>query len=68
VDSSIQSGRGAIKVFPKGGDSDPYHTTAPRTTGESVTVSGITVEVLNSDSSAGDTVRITADKLWVDKE
>lgn len=66
VDSSIPSGYGPISVFPKGGASDPYATTAPRAAGESVSVSGITVQVLSSDSS-GDTVRITANKIWVEK-
>jgi M6 family metalloprotease-like protein len=66
VDSSIQSGYGPIKVFPKGGSSDPYSTSAPRAAGESVTVSGIKVEVISADAN-GDTVRISADKLWIDR-
>lgn len=67
VDSSIASGYGPIKVFPKGGSEDPYLAQSPRATGESVTVSGIKVEVINSDAT-GDTVRITADELWFEKE
>lgn len=66
VDSSIQSGYGPIQVYPKGGSSDPYMTLSTRAAGESVTVSGMKVEVISSDST-GDTVRITADKLWIDK-
>lgn len=66
VDSSISSGYGPIKIFPKGSSDDPYMTQSTRNTGESVTVSGIKVEVINSDTS-GDTVKITADKLWIEK-
>jgi M6 family metalloprotease-like protein len=66
VDSSVASGYGPVSVFPKGDSSDPYSMKAPRAAGESVTVAGIKVEVISSNSS-GDTVRITADKLWVDR-
>ncbi len=66
VDSSVPSGYGAVQVFPKGGSSDPYLTLSPRATGESVTVAGIKVEVVASDAT-GDTVKISANKLWVEK-
>jgi M6 family metalloprotease-like protein len=58
VDSSIQSGLGPIKVFPSDLVNDPRYLNAPRTTGESVTVEGITIKVLQSDAT-GDTVEIT---------
>ena len=57
VDSSIQSGAGAIKVYPSDVKSDPKYLLAPRAVGESVKVSGVTVTVLAS-SDAGDTVEI----------
>jgi M6 family metalloprotease-like protein len=58
VDSSIQSGLGPIKVFPSDLVNDPRYLTAPRTTGESVTVEGVTIKVVQSDAT-GDTVEIT---------
>jgi M6 family metalloprotease-like protein len=58
VDSSIQSGLGPIKVFPSDLVNDPRYLNAPRTTGESVTVEGVTIKVVQSDAS-GDTVEIT---------
>lgn len=66
VDSSIQSGYGPIKVYPAGGASDPWFAQSPRAAGESVTVNGVKVEVLSSTAS-GDTVRISADKIQIDK-
>lgn len=65
VDSSIRSGSGPVKVYPKG--SDALFTNSPLSAGESVSVQGIEVEVVSS-ASDGDTVRISASgKLWVDK-
>jgi M6 family metalloprotease-like protein len=58
VDSSIQSGLGPIKVFPSDLVNDPRYLNAPRTTGESVTVEGVTIKVVQSDAT-GDTVEIT---------
>ena len=57
VDSSIQSGLGPIKVFPSDLVNDPRYLNAPRTTGESVTVEGVTIKVVQSDAT-GDTVEI----------
>jgi M6 family metalloprotease-like protein len=58
VDSSIQSGQGPIKVFPSDLVNDPRYLNAPRTIGESVTVEGVTIKVVQSDAT-GDTVEIT---------
>jgi len=58
VDSSIQSGLGPIKVFPSDLVNDPRYLKAPRAIGESVTVEGITIKVIQSDIS-GDTVEIS---------
>lgn len=66
VDSSIQSGYGPVKVYPAGSESDPWFAQSPRAAGESVTVNGVKVEVLSSTAS-GDTVRISADKIQIDK-
>ena len=57
VDSSIQSGQGPIKVFPSDLVNDPRYLNAPRTIGESVTVEGVTIKVVQSDAT-GDTVEI----------
>lgn len=65
IDSSIATGAFPLQVYPKGGSSDPYSTTAPRAVGESVTVSGIKVEV-TAASASGDTVRITTDGISID--
>lgn len=66
VDASIGSGYGPIQVYPKGSTDDPLFTQSTRAAGESVTASGIKVEVLSS-TAEGDTVRITSDALWIDK-
>ena len=57
VDSSIQSGLGPVKVFPSDLVNDPRYLNAPRALGESVTVEGVTIKVIQSDAS-GDTVEI----------
>ena len=57
VDSSIQSGLGPVKVFPSDLVNDPRYLKAPRALGESVTVEGVTIKVIQSDAS-GDTVEI----------
>lgn len=66
VDSSIQSGQGPVRVYPAGGAADPWFAQSPRAAGESVTIAGVKVEVLAS-SSSGDTVRVSADKVQVDR-
>ena len=58
VDSSIQSGLGPVKVFPSDLVNDPRYLKAPRALGESVTVEGVTIKVIQSDAS-GDTVEIS---------
>lgn len=67
VDSSIDSGYGPVRVYPKGAADDPLFTQSTRTTGESVTTSGIKVEVISS-TSEGDTVRITSGQFWIDRD
>ena len=57
VDSSIRSGLGPVKVFPSDTATDPWYLNAPRTLGESVTVEGVTIEVIESNES-GDTVSV----------
>lgn len=59
VDSSIPSGMGPVQVYPfRVGD--PFYLQAPLAQGESVSASGIKVEVISS-SSSGDTIRISAE-------
>jgi hypothetical protein len=58
VDSSLQSGRGPVQVYPSDLKSDPRYLQAPRALGESVVVEGFTIKVTQSDAS-GDTVEIT---------
>lgn len=58
VDSSIESGMGAVKVVPSNLANDPKFLNSPRTTGESVAVEGVTIKVIKSDKS-GDTVEVT---------
>jgi M6 family metalloprotease-like protein len=57
VDSSIRSGLGPVQVFPSNLASDPWYQNAPRALGESVTVEGITIEVIESNEN-GDLVSI----------
>jgi M6 family metalloprotease-like protein len=65
VNSSVGSGSGSIKVFPKTGITDPFLLHAPRSVGESVTVAGIKVEVISSTSTE-DTVTVSAGGIWID--
>jgi M6 family metalloprotease-like protein len=58
VDSSVQSGRGPVQVYPSDVKNDPRYLQAPRALGESVIVEGFTIKVTQSDAS-GDTVEIT---------
>jgi hypothetical protein len=58
VDSSIQSGKGPVKIFPVDLATDPKFLKSPRALGESVSVEGWTVKVTSADVS-GDTVVIT---------
>ena len=66
VDSSLGSGYGPIEVFPRGSEADPLFTASPRTAGEVVDAGGMHVEVVTSDAT-GDTVKITANKFWIEK-
>lgn len=56
VDSSISTGQGGIEIFPK--LSDPLFYDSPLAVGESVTVEGVTIEVISANSAA-DQVRVT---------
>ncbi len=58
MDSSLQSGRGPVQVYPSDLKNDPRYLQAPRALGESVIVEGFTIKVTQSDAS-GDTVEIT---------
>ena len=60
VDTSIYSGEGTIKVFPVLED-DPYRVQAPLAIGETITVEGITVTVMDANYQ-GDTVQIVVTK------
>lgn len=57
VDSSIQSGKGPIKVYPTSPD-DPRFLNSTRAKDESVTIEGLKIEVTAS-SDEGDSVRLT---------
>lgn len=58
VDSSIQSGRGPVQVYPSDLKNDPRFLQAPRAVGESIVVEGYTIKVTQADAS-GDTVEIS---------
>lgn len=58
VDSSIQSGKGPIQVYPIDLKSDPRYLQAPRAVGEKVTVAGYTITVVKSDEMT-DSIEIT---------
>jgi M6 family metalloprotease-like protein len=67
VDSSIQSGYGPMNVYPRGGEDDPSFVQSIRAAGESAVASGMKVEVVSSEA-AGDTVKITAEDFWIEKD
>lgn len=56
VDSSIESGMGAMKVFPEKFD-DPRKLQSPLSKGESIQLEGYFIEVIESNES-GDLVRV----------
>lgn len=58
VDSSKQSGKGSIQVFPTSSD-DPRFLKSTRAKDESVTIEGLKIDVTAS-SDEGDSVRLTA--------
>lgn len=57
VDTSVFSGEGTIQIFPRL-ENDPYLDYSPLAVGESVTVDGVTVTVLEA-AEQGDTVQVT---------
>ena len=57
VDTSIPSGEGTLVVYPQL-DNDPYRDNSPLAVGESVTVEGVTITVLDATAD-GDTVQVT---------
>jgi M6 family metalloprotease-like protein len=60
VDTAIASGEGTLVVYPAL-KNDPYRYTSPLAVGESVTVEGVTVTVLEA-TDQGDTVEVTVGK------
>ncbi len=60
VDTSIYSGEGTLVVYPVL-ENDPYRYKSPLAVGESVTVDGVTVTVLEA-TGQGDTVQVTVVK------
>lgn len=60
VDTAIYSGEGAIVVYPVL-DNDPYRDQSPLAVGESITVDGVTVTVIEA-TSEGDTVQVIVTK------
>lgn len=60
VDTSVYSGQGTVMVYPIL-ENDPYRYQSPLAVGESVTVEGVTVTVLEA-TDQGDTVQVTVAK------
>ncbi|MCB0100451.1 MAG: hypothetical protein KDD74_00275, partial [Anaerolineales bacterium] len=60
VDTSIASGEGTLVVYPIL-EGDPYRNQSPLAVGETVTVDGVTVTVIDA-SDGGDTVSVTITK------
>lgn len=60
VDTAIPSGEGTLVVYPQL-ENDPYRDQSPLAVGESVTVEGVTITVLEA-SDAGDTVQVSVVK------
>jgi M6 family metalloprotease-like protein len=60
VDTSIYSGEGPLVIFPRL-ENDPYRDQSPLAVGESVTVDGVTITVLEA-TSAVDVVQVTVTK------
>jgi len=57
VDTSIYSGEGALVVYPIL-ENDPYRDQSPLTVGESFTIDGVTITVLEATNES-DTVQVT---------
>ena len=60
VDTSIGSGEGTLVVLPVL-ESDPYRYQSPLAVGETITVEGVTVTVLDA-TNLGDTIQVTIEK------
>lgn len=60
VDTSIESGAGTLVVYPIL-ENDPYRHQSPLAAGESVTVDGVTITVVNAGEQ-GDTVQVIVTK------
>jgi len=60
VDTSIYSGEGTLMVYPVL-ENDPYRDRSPLAVGESVTVDGVTIAVVEVNEQ-GDTVQVTVTK------
>ena len=60
VDTSIGSGAGPLVVFPVL-ENDPYRYQSPMAVGETVTVEGVTITVLEA-TDQGDTIQVTVEK------
>ena len=56
IDASIETGNGTIEVFPK--DAPPFYNSAPLGMGETITVDGVTIEVVGV-SAESDTIKVT---------
>jgi M6 family metalloprotease-like protein len=60
VDTSVYSGEGTLVIYPVV-DNDPYRYQSPLAAGESVTVEGVTITVLEA-TAQGDTVQVIVTK------
>jgi M6 family metalloprotease-like protein len=60
ADTSIYSGEGTIVVHPVSAN-DPYRVQSPLAVGETLTVDGVTITVIQADEQ-GDTVQVTVTK------
>lgn len=60
IDTTIASGEGTLVVHPQN-SGDPYRYQSPLAMGESVTVEGVTVTVVES-TDQGDTIKVTVTK------
>lgn len=63
VDSSMQTGKGPIKVYPSNTDSDPYFLQSTRTVNEYVDVENLRIDVTGLDSSGADVRVVTTNRV-----
>jgi M6 family metalloprotease-like protein len=66
VDSSVQSGKGPLRVYPAGDKNDSWFANSPRAAGESVSVEGLKIKVISSTAD-GDEVQVSAEKIQIDR-